>query len=295
MVDSVRGAITWCNRKCLHLTLMTVLTNTIFILPAMAQSRFGVGTKPNSPSVLAKLPRFEVASIKPVRMSDPAPLGIGFYVFAGGRAVASRCPLQYLLTLAFNVENFQIKGGPNWIDTNRYDIEAKPPASSPASKLDPPDFRSPPDDEERQMLLALLIDRFGLKFHRATEAGTVYLLERGSGPLRLDAPKDHGIMPWFGEVGGGRVMDGEGIGGQNISMSLLALRLSGYLERPVIDRTGLDGAFDFEVHTGNDDPDADIVSSILISIREIGLKLESAKGPVNKIVIDHLNEMPSQN
>jgi uncharacterized protein (TIGR03435 family) len=69
-------------------------------------------------------------------------------------------------------------------------------------------------------------------------------------------------------------------------MELLAVRLSRYLERPVLDQTGLDGSFDFAYEYAADDPNPDVVSSILASLRALGLKLEPAMGPVPMVVID---------
>jgi uncharacterized protein (TIGR03435 family) len=87
--------------------------------------------------------------------------------------------------------------------------------------------------------------------------------------------------------------------GQNISMPLLAKRLSRYLDRPVIDQTGLQGSFDFKYETGDVDPSTpynrnDVISSIVTGIHGIGLQLKSAKGPVETIVIDSA-EQPSPN
>jgi uncharacterized protein (TIGR03435 family) len=90
-----------------------------------------------------------------------------------------------------------------------------------------------------------------------------------------------------------------GIAGTNASMALVADRLSRYLEHPVIDKTGISGSFDFKVQNEGYDSNADfthdeVISSILTSVREIGLKLTPAKGPIETIVIDHV-EKPTPN
>jgi hypothetical protein len=85
---------------------------------------------------VASSPAFEVASVKP---SNPqgGRIGVGLFTYPGGRIVASGCPLDYLIQQAFDVQSFQIAGGPGWIHNDRFDIEAKPPASSLSSKANP--------------------------------------------------------------------------------------------------------------------------------------------------------------
>jgi uncharacterized protein (TIGR03435 family) len=202
--------------------------------------------------------------------------------------------LRYLILEAFHVQGFQVEGGPNWISEARFDIEAKPPVSSLSGKSNPVSFKDPPSDEQRQMLQALLIDRFQLKFHRELRQGSIYTLERGDKPLKLEPPKDKDAYSWAGGIEGGAVTHGTGLAGTNISMSQLAVRLSGFLGRPVLDQTGLQGSFDFKYDTGNEDPDASPTASIFTSLRAIGLDLKLAKGPVESIIIDSAGK-PSAN
>lgn len=233
-------------------------------------------------------PAFEVASVK---ASTPEDHVIGLFTHPGGRITASLYTLEMLIEEAFDVQPFQVSGGPHWIQTERYDVEAKPPASSPSSHANPPYDKAPPNSEQRQMLVSLLVDRFQLKFHREAREGPVYLLVKGKA-LRLEPPKDPDAFPWAGRIGGGSA-DGNGIAGTNISMPQLAARLSGFLARQVLDRTGLTGAFDFKFALPAD-PHPDIVSSIFASMQGIGLKLEASRGPVDTIAIDHA-EKPSGN
>jgi uncharacterized protein (TIGR03435 family) len=132
-----------------------------------------------------------------------------------------------------------------------------------------------------------------LKSHRETREGPVYILVRNKKELKLQSAKNKDDRPWVGGIPNGMIT-GNGIAGINISMPLLATRLSRYLERPVLDQTGLQGSFDFKFEYASDDPHPDVVSSILTSIQALGLKLESSKGPVETIVIDHA-ERPSAN
>ncbi len=121
-------------------------------------------------------PAFEVASVKPTTSRE---LG-GVYTYPGGRVGFRGCTLQYLVEQAFNLQPFQLSGGPGWMQTERYDIDATPPASSASSKSMPPYAKAPMNDEQRQMLQALLAERFQLKYHRETREGPVYLLVKGT-------------------------------------------------------------------------------------------------------------------
>jgi uncharacterized protein (TIGR03435 family) len=106
----------------------------------------------------------------------------------------------------------------------------------------------------------------------------------------LHDPKDKDSSP-------GVWLASDGLVGQNASMTLLAVRLNSILQQPVLDETGLSGSFDFKSALLGNDPNAgyqDIVASILTSVQDMGLKLKSAKGPVETIVIDHI-EQPSPN
>jgi uncharacterized protein (TIGR03435 family) len=235
-------------------------------------------------------PAFEVASVKP---TSPQQRIIGMFTWPGGRITVTLYTLRMLIQDAFEVQEFQIAGGPRWINEDRYDIEARPPASSKSSKANPPYPKAPPNGEQRQMLQTLLVDRFQLKYHIATKEGSVYLLVRGKNDLKLKDAKNKDEFPWAGSAPGGAPF-ANGIVGENISMAQLVKRLSGFLNRPVLDRTGIEGSFDFKSEYASDDPNSDVTASILTSIQALGLKLESAKGPVETIVIDHA-EKPSAN
>jgi uncharacterized protein (TIGR03435 family) len=255
-------------------------------------------------------PSFEVASVKP---ASSKVLHIGIFNYPGGRISVSYLTLEMLMSEAFHVQAFQISGGPGWIRKDRYDIEAKPSASSSSSMSSPPNRLTPLNEEQRQMLQALLADRFQLKVHREIKQGPVYLLVKGNNALKLEAPKDTNRFPWAGSADGGPIM-GDGIAGINISMPGLATRLSEFLGRPVLDRTGLKGSFDFKFKdaagdgaapamgglpaggpkTGEllpDDPASRLMYSILMSVKGIGLRLDQSKAPVETIAIDHVEKL----
>ena len=246
-----------------------------------------------APETTPKLPEFEVASVKP----NPKGGVAGFNTYPGGRIRCEFCRFEWLVMFAFDLQPHQVVGGPEWILVDGYSIDAKPPATSESAKLNPPSPYSPLSDEQRLMLQALLIDRFQLKFHRENRTGQVYALTKGTGTLKLYPPKDPSYPAWIGSVYNAGGLSGDGMRGQNISMSQLALDLSRYLEHPVLDETGLKGSFDFKYQISDYNPNLDMqdfVGSILTSLHGIGLNLKSTKGPVETIVIDHV-ERPSAN
>lgn len=242
-----------------------------------------------------QLPQFEVATIKPFNPHG----GLAGVMNFGGRVYAGHMSVRMLLMTACNVQMFQVTGGPDWIDRTFVNVDAKAPENSASAKLKPASIREPLSDEQRQMFLALLIDRFHLKYHVETKDAPVYLLERGKGALKMDAPKDPSAQVWFGGLGGGAVTQTTGIAATNISMPALAERLSRYFQRPVLDRTGVSGTYDFHYQLAADNPEAktaleDVTSAIDSSLHGLGLKLTSAKAPMATIVIDSAQE-PSPN
>ena len=232
-------------------------------------------------------PAFDVASV----VASTAREINGFYTYPGGRVSCHGCEVRYLLQIAFNVQAYQLSGAALRNVSDRYDIEAKPAAESKSSQAMPPYPKAPPDEEQRQMVQALLAERFGLHYRREVKEGPIYLLIRRDGPLHMEDSKDKTAFPWSGVAGGGI----EGIRGVNESMPDLAWRLSGYLDKPVIDRTGLAGSFDFDhVESSGDGQQPDLVSTILSAVQQLGLKLEPSRGPVETIVVERL-EKPSPN
>jgi uncharacterized protein (TIGR03435 family) len=136
------------------------------------------------------LPEFEVASVKP---SNPKGGGaIGCFTYPGGRVTVGNSTLEMLIEYAFGVQQFQISGGPPWIHDDRFNLEAIPPSTSKSSAAKPPSPKAPLNQEQREMLQALLLDRFQLKIHHEAKTGPVYLLTIGKGPLKLKEAKDKG-------------------------------------------------------------------------------------------------------
>jgi uncharacterized protein (TIGR03435 family) len=276
-----------CLRKLSYFAVLLV-----FRVPSiLGQTNTPLRPPEQAANALSAHPAFEVTSVKPSNLKLGGAIGI--FTYPGGKVMGGFCTFDMLMMYAFDMQPFQISGGPDWVHSERYDIVGLPPASSKSSTADPPSPKSPLNEEQRQMLQALLIDRFQLKFHRENRIGPVYLLVKSGAKLKLRPAKDKDDYPWAGSNGGGAI-SGDGIAGKNISMPLLATRLSRYLDHPVLDQTGLKGSFDFEYVYTSDDSNEDLVTSILTSVQGIGLKLKPAKGPVETVVIDHV-ESPSVN
>lgn len=234
------------------------------------------------------LPRFEAATIKPPGTHDRF---IALYNYPGGRVVISLYTFAQLLHEALGVQRFQIASAPAWINSELFMIEAKPPASSKLSSFTPSNREAPLVDEQRQMLLALLMDRFKLKFHRDSKAGIVYLLTKGPNAPKFETPKHPEYRMFFAGLLGGPY--GTVFGG-NATMEFIAAQLSRSMGAPVLDRTGLIGPFDFELEHVYDPEEHDLVTIAERTVHDLGLKLERSRGPVEMIVIDHL-EKPSAN
>ena len=258
-------------------------------------------------------PKFEVASVKPsaeqrFKMVRPLP----------GRLTAD-APVQLLMQNAYGVQPFQIAGGPDWINSEHYQIEAK--ADGKASR-----------DQILLMLQALLEDRFQLKTHRETRQLPVYALAPAKSGLKLTPPQEGSCVtpapdavpdwaggriappgrgqppsPRCGSVGVMVVPDGARMQGGKATMAEFVRMLSMVLGRTVVDKTGFTDLFDLrldflpdEITAGLPPPPPDApndfkTTSILSALQEqLGLRLESTKGPVEVIVIDHL-ERPTAN
>ncbi len=245
-----------------------------------------------------KLPEFEIASVKPIKAGGMT----GVQVFPGARVVISNLPLKTLVQVAFRLSYWQISGGDSWTEKDNYYIEAEPPENMRSNITNLRySWYGIEDEHLRQMLQALLIDRFQLKFHRETKTGRVYLLERSGKTLRLRPARTAAARA---RIAGNAGYSGEVsfVGGRwslfNTAMPQLAKFASDYyLHAPVLDRTDLSGAFDYRQPDALAESEANYVDnsgSFLSLIQELGLRLTSTKGPVETFVIDHA-EKPSPN
>lgn len=242
---------------------------------------------------------FDVASIKPNNSGDNH---LQVRVAPGGRLTAANAPLRLLITAAYQVQDFELSGGPAWLDSARFDIEARGPGN-------------PTGDQVMQMLQTLLADRFGLRMHKETRELPVYALLIAKNGPRLEPPRDDCFDPTAGvpppasdaRPCGGFANSPNQMLGARVTMGRLAAALSRRLRRPVVDKTGLGGVYNITLEWTPDEtqpspaptdpspPAADNSGSIFTALQEqLGLRLESQKGPVEILVIDHA-ERPSEN
>jgi uncharacterized protein (TIGR03435 family) len=200
-----------------------------------------------------------------------------------------------------------ISGLPGWADSAAFDIEAKMDVETIAELKAMPKEQA--DEQRRQMMQAMLADRFKLKVHRETKELPIYSLVIAKGGFKLkDADPNNtypgGIKGFDGVSRAGFMRMGHGeLTGQGFEMSGFANLLSTQVHRLVVNNTGLKGKYDFTLRWTPDDmsgghEDAAATESgptIYTALQEqLGLRLDSTKGPVDTVVVDHV-EMPSEN
>jgi uncharacterized protein (TIGR03435 family) len=259
-------------------------------------------------------PTFEVASVKP----SPPPTGNGIMRRLGapdpGMINYGNATLAMLISRAYGVKDFQVSG-PDWLTSLGYDVVAKVPAGVPA-------------DQVPLMLQTLLAERFKLKLHRESKTIGVYALIVGKGgpKLKESDPADLAGVPGPGvrmlvTPNGGREISG------HMTMAQLTDVMSFFMDRPVVDSTGLTGTYDVDMAFMPDERDqmqnklgpamamagpppaggndaarpAEAVSdatagSIFSAVQEkLGLKLDPRKSPAEILVIDHAEKIPTEN
>lgn len=235
-------------------------------------------------------PSFEVASVRLNTTNGP----VDFVPRrSGDRVTMHNTQLGQVIIYGYNVTNpsyqlsgnYQLPDGWNW-----YDIEAIAPGM-------------PGDDDLRLMFQTLLEDRFKLKVHRETRELPQYNLviaKNGSKLKAADPESKIGAEGRFIGTGRGTIAgfnDGLHLMGKGATMQQLAASLGGPMRAPVTDRTGLTGTFDYNVLFSRDDNPTDVSGPppLTTAIQEdLGLKLEAHKGPIEVLVVDHV-EKPSAN
>jgi uncharacterized protein (TIGR03435 family) len=229
----------------------------------------------------ARLPEFEVASIKLNKTGSTQSTETGL---PSGQVSARNIPMMTLLTFAYDVREDYIMGGPNWLRSDRFDIIAKAPPDTPRTNLP-------------LMLQALLAQEFKLKIHREQKPMDVFVLTVGKGGPKIQSAAGSGAADCQ------RSVTQEGFAEatcKNITMAELGKRLQslapGYVDREVVDQTGLQGKYDLKL---------DWVSRITIDQqggltmfgaleKMTGLKLEERKIPMPVIMIDHVEKLPEE-
>jgi uncharacterized protein (TIGR03435 family) len=235
-------------------------------------------------------PSFEVASVKP---GDAGNGHFSVHTDPGEKFTTSNATLRMLIAFAYDLRNHQISGGPNWIDSAKFNIEAKANSglhipAGPAGAA-----------QTRLMVRSLLAKRFKFAEHREKRELQVYELVLGKSGSKLKDAADPS------KESQGRMAPGR-LTGISVPIALLASQLSQQLGRSVIDKTDLTGKYDFSLKWTPDEgatrggpdapPPADTSGpSIFTAVQEqLGLRLQSARGPVEILVIDHA-EKPDAN
>lgn len=263
-------------------------------------------------SKTATTAKFEVASIKPTSSGQ----GMMIRQLSPGRLSVDHAPLPALIQSAFGARPWEISGGPAWILSAYYAIDAKAPGPASSTAM-------------WRMVRPLLEDRFKMKWHREKRVMPVYILsvaKSGKLPkpqegscLKVDlstppsqpAPGKRQLFPCGSIVMPVKPPRAELYGGK-VPMAALVDRLTGILGRPVIDQTGFVGTFDLELEFayeasrpyaqqeppgGSSEPQASEPSgaSLFAALRQqLGLRIQSDKAPIDVIVIDSI-ERPSSN
>jgi uncharacterized protein (TIGR03435 family) len=217
-------------------------------------------------------PAFEVASI---RENKSVGEGIGTFPPKGATYSVTNVPLGTLIAVAYGTVDYKISGMPQWAKDTHYDITAKASVELKYPTAQP-------------YVRRLLADRFKLKVHHETKDGPIYRLSVAAGGPKLQPAKPANDP---GSPRGSQYLRGLISARQN-SMAQLAYVLAGQFERPIIDETGLAGDFDFRLEWAPDDS-ADGPSIFTALQEQLGLRLESARGPVEYLVIDHVGKPES--
>jgi uncharacterized protein (TIGR03435 family) len=262
-------------------------------------------------------PAFEVASVKPSQASGFRHVEMKF--LPGGRFVATNFALQTLIAGAYHVpfQSPRLTGGPAWLRSDRYDVEAKAgeaaiPAGLPAeAKM----------ARMRLMLQKLLADRFKLALHRETKELPVYALVAAKNGPKLPVAKiaEEDCFGAAATDSTGTALDpaschallgGQGLGlhGRAVDMSDLAVYVENFTDRPVVEKTGIHGLFQIETTAwvplrqktaepgakAEDGSDLASLPSLFTVFERLRLKLEPQRGLVEILVIDRV-ERPSEN
>jgi uncharacterized protein (TIGR03435 family) len=236
-------------------------------------------------------PAFEVATIKPVESN---PKSARFIVMQGPhRFVEKDYTLKLLIAAAYNLNPKAVSGGPPWMESEHYDILALTPGE-----------KQPSHDEQMAMLRNLLVARFKLAFHREPRIFPIYELEIAKGGSKLmestATPTEQPAL--ISTVYPQRIL----LAARNASMAdFVSVLQRAILDRPVVDKTGLAGRYDFNLEWAPDESqfggevppassDASVPPFFTAIQQQLGLRLEAVRGPVETIVVDHA-ERPSAN
>jgi uncharacterized protein (TIGR03435 family) len=220
----------------------------------------------------AATPAFEVASVK---AATPDQSIVDFVVSPGGRLRVVNLTLAEIMRQAYVMKHFQLTGGPGWLDTDRFNIDAKAAGEPTRSEL-------------MAMLRSLLGERFHLRVRREMREVNVYeLIVAGRGPKLKPSTADTSFLRLNRNTPPELPGVSYTILGQKVSMARLADDLSGTVQRPVSDRTGITGDFDFQIDYAVEGH-AETGPSIFTALPDqLGLRLRAAKGPVETLIVEN--------
>jgi uncharacterized protein (TIGR03435 family) len=278
--NSMSGTMTYAKRS-LPLALQRTKPGAEWAIPA-APAKIA----PMAPD--AK-PDVEVATIKPTRPGNDEMM----FQTRGGTLVTKNLTLGFMMSFAYDLPAGQIAGKPGWMDTDKWDIEAKPdtPGEPNASQL-------------KVMMQKLFAERFGLQVHEEKRKMAAYVLSVSKDGPKMTKVTDASLSP-------GQLLYPRGvIIGKSLAMADLVQTLKSYvLSLPVVDKTGLEGRWDFTLRWTPDETqfadapeslrhpadDANAWPPLFTAIQEqLGLKLEAQKADVEVLVVDHVDH-PSPN
>lgn len=229
-------------------------------------------------------PVYEVATIKP---SDPAGRNQGFQI-RGQHVKVTRQDVETMMMFAYGVHAKQIVNAPDWAKSDRFDVDGVP------------DVKGEPNLKQMQSIVQDLLEtRFGLKFHREKREMTAYVVRVEKGGAKIEKSKSDPLRP--------PDQSGNGSGGHkqfmkftNNSLNDFAFGMQYFMDKPVVNQTGLDGRYDFEL-TWNPNPDvasetteADVPGIFTAMKEQIGLRMDTEKTQVDVLVVDAVSK-PSEN
>ena len=237
--------------------------------------------------------RFEVASLKP--SAGPGQDSVVRPAPGGQRFVASNGSIKLMIAVAYRINAELISGGPKWLETDGFDLEAR--AEKPSS-----------GEELRVMLVNMLADRLQLKFHHEKREMQMYALTVDKGGLKQLTPHEatNGGDTWIDQTQAPFLH--MKMKATYAPMDYFAFRLSELMDRPVVDLTNLHGGYDFNLEytrelpvgfpaggkINGEEPNTSGPNIFAAVKQQLGLELKAQKGPVDVIVIDRA-ERPSAN
>jgi uncharacterized protein (TIGR03435 family) len=266
-------------------------------------------------------PKFEVASVHPSPAVRQDGVAIGVHA-DGAQVRINALPMRDYVARAYRVRQLQVIG-PDWLTSERYDVSAKLPDGATSAQIP-------------EMIQSLLLDRFQLKAHREKRELPAYVITAGKAPLNMKllppdtdppAPNGAGDIQATGDASGVSVNLGNGSSytfangvftGHKLTMDQLARMVERYVDRPIVDMTGIPGSYDFSFQVSEEDNQVMLihaavgagmqlppqvvqfaangsVGSLIDGFQSLGLKMESRKAPVDVLVVDSLNKTPSEN